>query len=127
VENVEMPMVYSAGRIDRGKAMAALERVGLGHRADHFATELSGGEQQRVAIARALINDPALLLADEPTGNLDSAAGQSIMTLLTHLHREGRTIVLVTHDEQVASHAARELVLRDGALASDRALAGTTR
>jgi putative ABC transport system ATP-binding protein len=127
LENVEMPMVYSAGRIDRGKAMAALERVGLGHRADHFATELSGGEQQRVAIARALINDPALLLADEPTGNLDSAAGQSIMTLLTDLHREGRTIVLVTHDEQVASHAARELVLRDGALASDRALAGTTR
>src|SRR5262249_27319183 len=97
-ENVEIPMVYGGGRVDRRKASAALERVGLGARADHFATELSGGEQQRVAIARALINDPALLLADEPTGNLDTTAGDSIMRLLTDLHREGRTIVLVTHD-----------------------------
>jgi putative ABC transport system ATP-binding protein len=126
VENVEIPMVYSAGPVDRRKALAALQRVGLEDRASHFATELSGAEQQRVAIARALINDPPLLLADEPTGNLDSAAGNSIMTLLTALHRAGRTIVLVTHDEHVASFADRELFLRDGALASDRALAGVT-
>ena len=126
MENVEIPMVYSGGAVDRGKALAALRRVGLADRADHFATELSGGEQQRVAIARALINEPPMLLADEPTGNLDSAAGDSIMNLLAALHRDGRTIVLVTHDEHVASFADRELLLRDGALASDRALAGAT-
>ena len=126
VENVEIPMVYGGGAVDRGKALAALRRVGLVDRADHFATELSGGEQQRVAIARALINEPPMLLADEPTGNLDSAAGDSIMNLLAALHRHGRTIVLVTHDEHVASFADRELLLRDGALASDRALAGAT-
>src|SRR5882672_484586 len=119
VENVEIPMVYSGGRVDRARALATLQRVGLGERAHHFATELSGGEQQRVAIARSLINDPPLLLADEPTGNLDSAAGASIMQLLTALHRDGRTIVLVTHDERVASYASRELMLRDGQLVSD--------
>jgi putative ABC transport system ATP-binding protein len=126
VENVEIPMVYSGGRVDRSKAFAAVERVGLGGRANHFATELSGGEQQRVAIARALINDPPLLLADEPTGNLDSSSGDAIMRLLADLHRDGRTIVLVTHDEHVASFAGRELILRDGRLASDRLLAGVT-
>jgi putative ABC transport system ATP-binding protein len=119
VENVEIPMVYSGGRVDRAKALATLQRVGLGERAHHFAPELSGGEQQRVAIARALMNDPPLLLADEPTGNLDSVAGESIMQLLTALHRDGRTIILVTHDEHVASYASRELVLRDGQLISD--------
>jgi putative ABC transport system ATP-binding protein len=119
LENVEIPMVYSGGRIDRAKALATLQRVGLGERASHFATELSGGEQQRVAIARALMNDPPLLLADEPTGNLDSAAGTSVMQLLTDLHRDGRTIILVTHDEHVASYASRELVLLDGRLMSD--------
>jgi putative ABC transport system ATP-binding protein len=126
LENVEIPMVYSTGPVDRKKALAALRRVGLSERAGHFSAELSGGEQQRVAIARALINDPRLLLADEPTGNLDSAAGDSIMRLLTDLHQDGRTIVLVTHDEHVASFADRELVLRDGALVSDRLLAGVT-
>jgi putative ABC transport system ATP-binding protein len=120
LENVEIPMVYSGGRVDRAKALSTLQRVGLADRAHHFATELSGGEQQRVAIARALMNDPPLLLADEPTGNLDSASGGSIMELLTALHRDGRTIILVTHDEHVASYAARELVLRDGVLVSDR-------
>ncbi|MBY0494526.1 MAG: ABC transporter ATP-binding protein [Cyanobacteria bacterium] len=120
LENVEIPMVYSGDRVDRAKASAILRRVGLAERAGHFATELSGGEQQRVAIARALMNDPPLLLADEPTGNLDSVAGASIMQLLSDLHQEGRTIVLVTHDEQVASHASRELLLRDGMLVSDR-------
>jgi putative ABC transport system ATP-binding protein len=119
LENVEIPMVYSGRRIDRAKALATLQRVGLGERAQHFATELSGGEQQRVAIARALMNDPPLLLADEPTGNLDSAAGESIMRLLTELNRDGRTIVLVTHDEHVAAYASRELLLRDGQLVSD--------
>ena len=121
VENVEVPALYSGSDVDRGKALALLRRVGLAERSGHFVTELSGGEQQRVAIARALMNDPPLLLADEPTGNLDSAVGDSIMELLTELNREGRTIVLVTHDERVASYAARELLLRDGALASDRA------
>jgi putative ABC transport system ATP-binding protein len=124
VENVEIPMVYSGGPVKRQHALAALERVGLGARAEHFATELSGGEQQRVAIARALINDPPLVLADEPTGNLDSTAGDAIMSLLTTLNRDGRTIVLVTHDGHVASFANRELLLRDGALVSDRSLAG---
>jgi putative ABC transport system ATP-binding protein len=119
LENVEIPMVYSGGKVDRAKALATLERVGLADRAHHFATELSGGEQQRVAIARALMNDPPLLLADEPTGNLDSAAGESIMQLLTALHQDGRTIILVTHDEHIASYASRELMVRDGALVSD--------
>ena len=123
LENVEIPMVYSGSRVDRQKALLALGRVGLGERANHFATELSGGEQQRVAIARALINNPPLLLADEPTGTLDSTASESIMRLLTHLHQEGRTIVLVTHDQHVASFAERELALRDGTLVSDRLLA----
>jgi ABC-type lipoprotein export system ATPase subunit len=122
VENVEVPALYSGGKVERARALAILGQVGLGQRAEHFVTELSGGEQQRVAIARALMNDPPLILADEPTGNLDSVAGDSIMDLLVELHAQGRTIVLVTHDEYVASYAARELLVRDGMLASDRAL-----
>jgi putative ABC transport system ATP-binding protein len=120
VENVEIPALYVGGPVDRARATSILQRVGLGERARHFVTELSGGEQQRVAIARALMNDPPLLLADEPTGNLDSAAGESIMQLLTELNREGRTIVLVTHDENVAAYAKREIFIRDGVIASDR-------
>ena len=120
LENVEMPMVYRDGHIDRRRATAALDRVGLLKRANHFATELSGGEQQRVAVARALINDPALVLADEPTGNLDQSAGRDVMQLLADLHREGRTILLVTHDDAVAGYAERELLLRDGSIVSDR-------
>ena len=119
LENVEMPMVY-AGRIDRRRALAALERVGLKQRAGHYATELSGGEQQRVAIARALINDPPLILADEPTGNLDSAAAAEVMRILSELNADGRTIVLVTHDDSVAAHANRELLLRDGIVTDGR-------
>ena len=119
VENVELPAHYTGASPDRARAQELLERGGLGARADHFATELSGGEQQRVAIARSLMNDPPLLLADEPTGNLDSAAGESVMQLLTSLHEGGRTIVLVTHDEHVASFADREIVIRDGVIASD--------
>ncbi len=121
VENVEIPALYAGGAVDRARALAILKRVGLAERADHYVTELSGGEQQRVAIARALMNNPPLLLADEPTGNLDSAAGESVMQLLTELHGEGRTIVVVTHDETVAAFARRELLIRDGTLASDRA------
>jgi putative ABC transport system ATP-binding protein len=114
VENVELPMIYAGQRLSRVRAAAALERVGLAARQGHFATELSGGEQQRVAIARALINDPALILADEPTGNLDQNSGTEIMSLLHDLNGEGRTIVLVTHDDAVAAHARRALILRDG-------------
>jgi putative ABC transport system ATP-binding protein len=123
LENVEIPMIYGPGHVDRKRAMAALERVGLGERADHYGTELSGGEQQRVAIARSLINDPPLILADEPTGNLDSAAGAEVMAILRQLHQEGRTVVLVTHDDAVAAHAEREILFKDGALASDRKIA----
>jgi putative ABC transport system ATP-binding protein len=122
VENVEIPALYVGGRVDRDRALDILKRVGLAERAGHFVSELSGGEQQRVAIARALMNDAPLLLADEPTGNLDSAAGESIMRLLVDLHREGRTIVLVTHDDGVAAYAQRELLIRDGLIASDRPL-----
>jgi putative ABC transport system ATP-binding protein len=124
LENVEMPMVYGDGRVDRKRALGALDRVGLAARAHHFTTELSGGEQQRVAIARALINRPALLLADEPTGNLDLNAGQEVMHLLEDLHGEGSTILLVTHDDEVAAYAKREIVLRDGAIVADRAQIG---
>jgi len=119
IENVEVPMVYGDGRVDRKKAQTSLERVGLGNRENHFAAELSGGEQQRVAIARALINNPALILADEPTGNLDVAAGEEVMRLLQVLNREGRTILLVTHDDTIAAYASREISLRDGAIVSD--------
>jgi putative ABC transport system ATP-binding protein len=120
LENVEIPMVYGDGRVDRRRAISALERVGLSARAYHFATELSGGEQQRVAIARALINTPALILADEPTGNLDLNAGREVMRLLEDLHDEGRTILLVSHDDAIAAYASREILLRDGAIVSDR-------
>ena len=113
-ENVEFPMVYAGRKPDRTVALTALERVGLADRADHYPSQLSGGEQQRVAVARALINDPALILADEPTGNLDHAAGEVVMDLLQRLNREGRTIVLVTHDDAVAAHASRALSIEDG-------------
>jgi len=127
LENVEIPMVYGSGHVDRKRARAALERVGLSERAEHFPTELSGGEQQRVAIARALINRPTLILADEPTGNLDLNAASEVMGLLQSLNREGRTILLVTHDSAVAAYASREIVLRDGAVVSDRPLGGADR
>jgi putative ABC transport system ATP-binding protein len=123
VENVEVPMIYRDGRVDRRKALAALEHVGLRERAHHFSAELSGGEQQRVALARALINDPPLILADEPTGNLDQTAGGEVMAILSGLHAEGRTILLITHDDAVAAYARREILLHDGRLVSDRMLA----
>jgi putative ABC transport system ATP-binding protein len=119
VENVEVPMVYLDGRINRKKALEALDRVGLLQRAGHLSSELSGGEQQRVALARALINNPPLILADEPTGNLDQAAGAEVMHMLTDLNRDGRTILVITHDESTAAYARREIVLRDGLLVAD--------
>ena len=118
LENVEIPMVYRDGHVDRKRALAALERVGLAGRARHHASELSGGEQQRVAIARALINNPLLILADEPTGNLDFKAGQEVMALLQELHDDGRTILAVTHDDAVAAYASRERRLQDGSIVS---------
>jgi putative ABC transport system ATP-binding protein len=121
VENVELPQIYAGGRADRAKALALLARVGLGHRARHFPTELSGGEQQRVAVARALINEPPVILADEPTGNLDSAAGGEVMQLLQGLHAEGRTIVLVTHDDILARIALRHVALAPVCLVQENA------
>ena len=121
LKNVEMPMIY-AGIVRaerRSRAVGALERVGLGHRLHHAPPELSGGEQQRVAIARALANRPALLLADEPTGNLDSRAGEEILAIFQELNRSGITVVMVTHDREIAEHSGRILMLRDGRLVRD--------
>jgi len=120
LHNVEMPLIYAgevAGR--RERALHALGLVGLEDRAGHQPTELSGGQQQRVAIARALVTDPSILLADEPTGNLDTAASQEIMRLLAELHRQGRTIVLITHESDIAAFADRVVRLRDGLVLSD--------
>jgi putative ABC transport system ATP-binding protein len=118
IENVATPLLYQGvGRRERtARAGAALERLGLGDRLDHEPSELSGGQQQRVAVARAIVTDPALILADEPTGNLDTAAGREVLTLLRELHRTGRTIVLITHDAEVAAAATRQIHIRDGQL-----------
>jgi putative ABC transport system ATP-binding protein len=119
--NVELPMVYAgAGAKERReRAKDALASVGLAERMDHKPNELSGGQRQRVAIARALVNRPSILLADEPTGNLDSATSGEIMALLDRLHRQGQTIILVTHEHDIAEHAKRQIVLRDGKVSSD--------
>ncbi len=119
VANVELPLVYSGMRQKRRRALEALERVGLGGRANHKPTELSGGEQQRVAIARALVNDPALILADEPTGNLDTKATAAIMTLFQQLNREGITIIMVTHETELTAQSKRVIRLMDGKIVSD--------
>lgn len=125
LENVLLPIFYRrdqrlSAEEARQRALAVLESVGLGDRVHHYPNQLSGGQQQRVAIARALINDPALILADEPTGNLDSHASQEILELLQRLHEQGRTIVLVTHDPEVAGRTERILLIRDGHLISDQ-------
>ncbi len=124
-ENVELPLVYQGlGRQDRNiRASAALESVGLGDRMHHRPNELSGGQQQRVAIARALATHPALLLADEPTGNLDSKSGREIMGLLKDLHSRGNTIVLITHDPSIAAEAPRSVQISDGRIVQDTAWA----
>jgi putative ABC transport system ATP-binding protein len=122
LHNVELPLIYAGlSRADRReRARRALEKVGLGPRMHHQPNELSGGQRQRVAIARALVNDPSILLADEPTGNLDSATSQEIMELFDELHQGGNTVVLVTHEAEIAAHAWRQVILRDGKVISDQ-------
>lgn len=121
VENVEVPLFYQGTPRGerRRRAIATLEHVGLGDRLGHRPKELSGGQQQRVAIARALVTDPSIIMADEPTGNLDSATGQAILTLIAELHARGMTIIMVTHDTAIASQCQRIIRLRDGVIESD--------
>ncbi len=131
LQNVELPMIYSgiSGRERRERAMAALESVEMGNRARHRPSQLSGGQQQRTAIARALVNNPRIVFADEPTGNLDSHTGDAILSLFRRLSEEGRTIVLVTHDPEIAAVTPRKIEIRDGKVAGklDLTLAGLDR
>jgi len=121
LHNVELPLVYAGvgGRERRERALRALDRVGLANRVQHRPNELSGGQRQRVAIARALVNQPSILLADEPTGNLDSVTSEEIMQVFADLHRGGQTVIMVTHEPDIAAHAERTVVLRDGRVESD--------
>jgi putative ABC transport system ATP-binding protein len=121
LHNVELPLIYSGTPADEriARAKAALDAVDLGDRKNHKPNELSGGQRQRVAIARALVNNPSIILADEPTGNLDSQTGNEIMKLMEELHKKGNTIVLVTHEADIAEHAYRVVHIRDGVVASD--------
>ena len=122
LHNVELPLIYAglSAKTRRERAAEALQRVGLGDRMDHRPNELSGGQRQRVAIARALVNEPSILLADEPTGNLDSTTSQEIMGVFADLHGQGQTVVMVTHEQDIAAHAARVVTLRDGLVATDQ-------
>ncbi len=124
LQNVELPLVYAGvGRAERkARATDALQRVGLGDRLDHKPNELSGGQRQRVAVARALVNRPAILLADEPTGNLDSVTSDEIMRLFELLYRQGNTLLVVTHEDEIAAHARRVVRLRDGVVETDVAV-----
>jgi putative ABC transport system ATP-binding protein len=126
LHNVELPLVYAGvrARERRERAAAALARVGLENRMDHRPNELSGGQRQRVAIARALVNSPSILLADEPTGNLDSVTSEEIMRVFGDLHTAGQTVIMVTHEPDIAAHAERVVVLRDGRVESDRVARG---
>jgi putative ABC transport system ATP-binding protein len=126
LHNVELPLVYAGvrARERRERAAAALARVGLEHRMEHRPNELSGGQRQRVAIARALVNHPSILLADEPTGNLDSVTSEEIMRVFGDLHAAGQTVIMVTHEPDIAAHAERVVVLRDGRVESDRLTRG---
>jgi len=125
LRNVELPLIYAGvhARERRERAQVVLERMQLGERLNHRPNELSGGQRQRVAIARALVTRPSILLADEPTGNLDSATGEEVLSLFDSLHADGQTIVVVTHEHDVAAHAHRRVVLHDGAIASDESTA----
>ncbi len=122
IENVELPLLYgdTPGKIRREKAITALERVGLGDRVHHYPNQLSGGQQQRVAIARALVNDPSIILADEPTGNLDSRTSVEVMDIFQHLNDHGITVLIVTHEPDIAEFAKRQIVFRDGKVKADR-------
>jgi putative ABC transport system ATP-binding protein len=125
LHNVELPLVYAGvpRRERRRRALEALERVGLADRVGHQPNELSGGQRQRVAVARALVNRPSILLADEPTGNLDSQTSDEIMALFDELHTGGNTVILVTHEAEVARHASRQVMLRDGRVVADQSSA----
>jgi putative ABC transport system ATP-binding protein len=127
LRNVELPLIYTGGRSRRERARRALERVGLGDRLRHLPSELSGGQKQRVAIARALINEPAILLADEPTGALDTRSSAEIMELLAELNDAGTTVVVITHEEEVAGFCRRIVRLRDGRIGSDEPVGERTR
>jgi putative ABC transport system ATP-binding protein len=122
LHNVELPMQYAGvdAQTRKDKAVASLESVGLAHRIHHKPTEMSGGERQRVSVARALVNNPSILLADEPTGNLDSKTGIEIMALFDKLHQEGKTVILVTHDQKVGEHARRMVRILDGEIVADQ-------
>ncbi|HFR3770673.1 TPA: ABC transporter ATP-binding protein [Streptococcus suis] len=122
LQNVELPLIYAGvpSNQRKKKAKRYLEKVELAERMDHLPSELSGGQKQRVAIARALVNSPAIILADEPTGALDTKTGQQIMELLTELNNEGKTIIMVTHEPEIAAYAKRKIVLRDGVITEDR-------
>ena len=128
LHNVELPLIYGGVRAKdrRDRAAQALEAVGLGDRKEHKPSELSGGQRQRVAIARALVTNPTILLADEPTGNLDSVTGEEIMQILEQLHRRGQTIILVTHEHDIAAHARRQVHILDGLIDRDTLMEGTT-
>ncbi|MEP6994200.1 MAG: ATP-binding cassette domain-containing protein, partial [Acidobacteriota bacterium] len=131
IENVELPLIYSSetlsGREREERARRCLATVGLAGREDHHPSQLSGGQQQRVAIARALINDPKLILADEPTGNLDTKTSEEVIAVFQNLNDQGKTIVLITHEQDIANHARRTVAFRDGHIVDDRAVASRRR
>lgn len=120
IENVELPLIYNGGHNRRQRALKALESVGIDNRAFHRPSEMSGGEQQRVAIARALINDPLIILADEPTGNLDTASSRTIMSLLVEQSKKGMTVIVVTHEQDISAYTQRTIYLRDGQIVEEK-------